>query len=81
MSTGPILQKRRLRPNHKDIESLSQKAHSTLKGQPLLCLPKPVPSFLISTEGLAGPRGRGLPALLSRRGLNSKVHTASPQHC
>lgn len=81
MSTGPILQKRRPRPSHKGREGLSQGALGSLRGQPLLCLPKPVPSFLISAEGLAGPQGRGLPAMLSHRGLNSKVHTASPQYC
>lgn len=36
MFTVPILWKRRPRPNHKDIEGLSQKAQSTLRGQPLL---------------------------------------------
>lgn len=32
----PILWKRRPRPSDKDIEGLSQKAQSTLRGQPLL---------------------------------------------
>lgn len=80
LSTGPILQKKRPRPRGKDIEALRQAAQGTLRVA--LTVPTHTHSImLISVEGLAGPGGRGLPAMLSRRGLDSKVHTASPQHC